>query len=322
MQKKICFLDQDTANYFKMLFGAIDTARFHQVPMTEAEYLFYSPFTPDHHAARPDTIKILITGENLCPDFNACDYGISGEYLELGDRHLRIPHYAAYEAAKNLASRPKINAVDLEQKNKFCNFIYSNGLLVHPIREQFFHDLNSIFPVVSAGRYLRNDHSLTAPDPDADWGLEKRNFVKQFRFTIAIENSEHQGYITEKITDAFLAHTVPIYWGDPRVLEEFNADAFLHLRDYPTHEAAIAEIQRLNADPKRLLALLNAPVFRGGIDRAELYTTSARDFIEGIFAQPLTKARRRPRHGRAQWLEQKRRKDQTGIKRRISNNRF
>ena len=46
------------------------------------------------------------------------------------------------------------------------------------------------------------------------------------------------------------------------------------------------------------------------------------DFIEGIFAQPLTKARRRPRHGRAQWLEQKRRKDQTGIKRRISNNRF
>jgi len=68
--------------------------------------------------------------------------------------------------------------------------------------------------------------------------------------------------------------------------------------------------------------VLNAPVFRGGIDRAELYTTSARDFIEGIFAQPLAKARRRPRHGRAQWLEQKRRKDQTGIKRRISNNRF
>jgi hypothetical protein len=322
MQKKISFLDQDTASYFKMLFGSIDPARFLQVPLVEAEYLFYSPFTPDHHAAGPDTVKIMITGENLCPDFNACDYGISSEYLEFGDRHLRIPVYATYEAAKNLASRPQISTDDLAKKIKFCNFIYSNGLLAHSIREQFFHDMNSVVPVVSAGRFLRNDNSLAARDADTDWGRTKRNLVEQFRFSIAIENSEQPGYITEKITDAFLAHTVPIYWGDPRVTEEFNADAFLHLRDYPTHDDAIADIQRLNADPERLLAMLNAPVFTGEIDRAAVYMAAARDFIDGIFDQPVATARRRPRHGWTQWLEQKRRKDQRGIKRRLNCNRF
>jgi hypothetical protein len=94
------------------------------------------------------------------------------------------------------------------------------------------------------------------------------------------------------------------------------------LRDYPTHDDAIADIQRLNADPERLLAMLNAPVFTGEIDRAAVYMAAARDFIDGIFDQPVATARRRPRHGWTQWLEQKRRKDQRGIKRRLNCNRF
>jgi hypothetical protein len=175
---------------------------------------------------------------------------------------------------------------------------------------------------VSAGRALRNDDSLDARDPTIDWGSLKRNLVEQFRFTIAIENSEQPGYITEKITDAMLAHTIPIYWGDPRVAEDFNTDAFLHLRDYKTHADAVAYIQNIDADPERLLAILNAPVFKAGIDRTERYVTAARDFLDAIFDQPLATARRRPRHGWVQWLEQKRRTDQQGIKRRLKRNRF
>jgi hypothetical protein len=322
MQKKIHFLDQDTENFFKLVYGSIDSTRFVQVPLNEAEYLFFTPFTPEHHSAGPDTVKIFINGENLCPDFNACDYGTSSEYLDYDDRHLRMPNYAFYEAAKKLASRPKVSAEDLAKKTKFCNFIYSNSLLAHPIREQFFHDLNNVVPVVSAGRALRNDDSLAARSADTDWGAEKRNLVEQFRFTIAFENSEQQGYITEKLTDALLAHTIPIYWGDPRIAEDFNTDAFLHLRDYKTHAEAIAEIQRLDADPERMLAMMNAPIFDDGIDRAAQYVSEARDFLEAIFNQPLATARRRPRNGWVQWLEQKRRKDQKGIRRRLKRNRF
>lgn len=322
MLKKICFLDQDTASYFELLFGSIDSSRFIQVPMAQADYLFYSPFTPDHHAAGPDTVKVLISGENLCPDFNACDYAITGEYIEYGDRHVRVPVYATYSASKNLAARPQLSFDDLEKKQKFCNYIYSNSQLAHPIREQFFHDLNSVVPVVSAGRSLRNDDTLASRDVDTDWGATKRRFVEQFRFTIAMENSEQPGYVTEKLTDALLAHTVPIYWGDPRIGEDFNLSAFIHLRDYKNHADAIAHIQRLDADKDRLLTILNAPVFLGGVDRPTLYMTAARDFIKYILDQPQKTARRRPRHGRTQWLEQKRRKDQKGIKRRLNPNRF
>lgn len=320
--KKICFLDEDTAKYFKHFFGGIESDRFVKVPMGEADYLFYSPFTPDHHAAKSDTVKIMITTENICPDFNACDYAISGEYLCFGDRHLRIPVYATYEDAKYLASRSRVNGDDILKKTKFCNFVYSNNLLAHPIREQFFHAMNSVIPVVSAGRFLRNDESLVARNSDVNWVKSKIEFLQQFRFTIAIENSEHPGYITEKLTDALLARTVPIYWGDPLVAEEFNPEAFFHLRNFSNHSIAIAEMQRLNMDSESLLDMLNAPVFTGKIDRVSNYLTAAKDFIEEIFARPIEIARRRPRHGWSQWLEQKRRKDQTGIKRRFNPNRI
>lgn len=322
MQKKIAFLDPDVVTFFRLLFGAVEDARFSIVAPGEADYLFYSPFTPDHHAARPDVVKILIVGENLCPDFNACDYAISGEYLDYGDRHLRMPHYAAYTAAEALASRPVLTTEDLARKTGFCNFVYSNSALADPRRDRFFHALNGVVPVVSAGQHLRNDNSLQRRDPTADWGAEKRALMERFRFTIAMENSEQAGYVTEKISDAFMARTVPIYWGDPRVVEEFNPAAFLHLRDYSDHAEAVADIRKLDAAPDRLLAMLNAPVFSGGIDRVAAYLAAARDFLENIFDRPLAEARRRPRYGRVLWLEQKRRKDQTGLRRRLRGNRF
>jgi hypothetical protein len=321
MQKKISFLDQGISSYFKLIFGHIDPERFLVVPFDQAEYLFFSQYNPDHHAVGPDTVKVMITGENLCPDFNTCDYAISSEYLELGDRHLRVPVYATYNAAKNLADRPQISAEELRNKTKFCNFIYSNSRLAHPFREQFFHALNRVIPVASAGRILRNDNSLSGNDTTTDWGAEKRKFVEEFRFTIAIENSEQPGYCTEKISDALLAHTIPIYWGDPRITEEFNSKAFLHLRDYADKDEATAYIQNLNLDLDRQLTMLNLPVFAGGIDRVEKYITAARAFMENIFDQPRCTARRRPRHGCMQGLEARRRKDQKGLKRRLKWNR-
>ena len=322
LKKKICFLDQETARVFKLLFGCIDMARFLEVPLAAAEYVFYSPFTPDHHLAGPDVIKVFITGENLCPDFNSCDYAISCEYLELGDRHLRVPTYATYEDAKKLASRPKLNVAELSAKSEFCNFVYSNNRLAHQTREQFFNAISAFSPVVSAGRFLRNSDSLIALESDNDWKHAKQKFLKQFRFTIAIENSGKPGYITEKIMDALIAKTVPIFWGDPRITEEFNSDAFFHLRDYKNYSEAIYDIKQLDANRPRLLEMINAPVFTGGIDRVDQYVSAGQAFIEAIFDQNLTAARRRPRHGWTQWLEQKRRKDQTGLTRRLKRNRF
>jgi alpha(1,3/1,4) fucosyltransferase len=49
----------------------------------------------------------------------------------------------------------------------------------------------------------------------------------QYKFVIAFENSNSQGYITEKIFNVFLANSIPIYDGDTNVTEFINPNSFL-----------------------------------------------------------------------------------------------
>jgi hypothetical protein len=46
--------------------------------------------------------------------------------------------------------------------------------------------------------------------------------LAQYRFSLVIENSQEPGYFSEKLMDALICKTVPIYWGDPLVAEAFD----------------------------------------------------------------------------------------------------
>jgi hypothetical protein len=50
-----------------------------------------------------------------------------------------------------------------------------------------------------------------------------------YRFSIAIENTVHDDYFTEKIMDCWLAGTVPIYFGAPNLEDYFPKDSFIRL---------------------------------------------------------------------------------------------
>lgn len=46
-------------------------------------------------------------------------------------------------------------------------------------------------------------------------------------YHIAVENSRNKNYFTEKIIDAFLTKTIPIYWGCPNINEFFNKEGII-----------------------------------------------------------------------------------------------
>jgi FkbM family methyltransferase len=78
----------------------------------------------------------------------------------------------------------------------------------------------------------------TLPDYDYNNGhhtvtdMYGKKVLWESMFTIAVENSSNKGYHTEKIIDAFLSKTFPIYWGCPN-LEELGYDptGFVHCND-------------------------------------------------------------------------------------------
>ena len=46
-------------------------------------------------------------------------------------------------------------------------------------------------------------------------------------FGVAIENTSHRGYFTEKILDCFLLKTIPIYWGCSNIGNYFDIDGII-----------------------------------------------------------------------------------------------
>lgn len=195
------------------------------------DFLFCSAFGNDHFKYNK-SIKIYYTGENDVPNFNLYDYAISFHDLNFGIRHLRFPLFIMYNGFENLDGSKTITP-DLCNR-KFCNFVYSNGNTVDPIRDYFFQELSKYKKIDSGGRHLNNIGGNGVPN--------KLEFIKDYKFTIAFENSSVLGYTTEKIMEPMVVNSIPIYWGNPNIDKDFNSSSFILVKDKEDIDRAINEI--------------------------------------------------------------------------------
>jgi len=61
--------------------------------------------------------------------------------------------------------------------------------------------------------------------------------IKNYKFCFAYENMKNvQGYVTEKIFDAFKAGCVPVYWGAENITDYVPKNCFIDRRDFATDE--------------------------------------------------------------------------------------
>lgn len=51
--------------------------------------------------------------------------------------------------------------------------------------------------------------------------------LKDYRFSIVVENCKEDYFFTEKIIDCFATGTIPIYWGCPSIANFFNVDGII-----------------------------------------------------------------------------------------------
>ena len=261
---------------------------FGAVVSNEPDYVFYSNYG-DEHLKYDDRVKIFYSGENAVPDFNFCDYALGFHRLDFGDRYLRFPLYLHYRGLDGFAriERPQLPDHDQLLDRRFCNFVYSNGSNADPTRDRFFHLLSSYKPVDSGGRHLNN---IGGPVVDKD------AFIGAYKFTIAFENSQSPGYVTEKIIEPMLVHSLPIYWGDPTVGDDFNEASFVSARQFANLEEVVAEVARLDRDDARYLERLALPWLTRDQSTID-WAARLEAFFAGIFAQPPADAKRRPMFG-------------------------
>lgn len=221
------------------------------------DFLFYSIFGSDFKSY-DNCVKIFYTEENISPIFNDCDYAIAHDYLSFEERYLRLPLDSQHLKAE-IQNRENLSS-DLA-KRKFCNFIYSNpnsgeGAL---IRIDFCKLLSKYKSVDCPGKILNNMKSNIVKRYDDDWQKGKIDFIKDYKFTIAFENSSSLGYTTEKLIQPFFANSIPIYWGNAEVTREFNPKAFINCNDYKNFDEVIEKIKELDNNDDLYMEMLKQP---------------------------------------------------------------
>jgi hypothetical protein len=193
--------------------------------------------------------KIFFTGERIKPDFNIYDFAFTFEYSE-DPRNFRFPLYLwNHKDYRSLENRDKKDWAF--SKNKFCNFIYGNGNLgMEGVRDRidFFKKLSKYKHVDSGGSVLNNIGYNIG---------DKKEWIRDYKFTISFENQYHPGYTTEKIIDPFLCGSLPIYSGNPLINLDFNPSSFINVKDFNSHEEAIERIIEIDQNDNLYNNIMN-----------------------------------------------------------------
>lgn len=187
---------------------------------------------------KKNKVKIVYyTGENDYPNFNECDYAIGQiDGLSVGrnsnqfNRYFRFPHWMLHLDTNELNFDNLNYDEDLNKyfDRKFCSMVVSNTNYSDPTRLLLKNSISEYKTVEGFGKLFDNPIGPTLKD--------KINICSQYKFNIAAENSKVCGYVTEKILDAFYMKTVPIYWGDNKVFDDFNENSFINATNFIPHD--------------------------------------------------------------------------------------
>jgi hypothetical protein len=153
-------------------------------------------------------------------------------------------------------------------KDRFCAFVVSNcGLTTDgnsPTRNIFYDRLSKYKHIHSYGKCLNNTNEKI---PDIHDHKEYTNFLGRHKFMICFENTQKKYYLTEKLRNAWLGGTIPIYYGSEMSLHWLNPNSFLYLKDDSPESMnkLVEKIIELDNDDELYLKMFNEPLLIGNI---------------------------------------------------------
>lgn len=228
-----------------------------EVTKNNPDVIFHSIYAGFKETHTFNCKKILFLGEN----YRAANYGsdFSISFDPHTDKNYHLPLWQFYLILRpdfrDILFGPRIH---YDEFDRFASFTVSNG--GNFFRNGAYRSLKEYKKVYSYGRYLTNDFELQQMSAGVHWREPKFRLFNKYhhKFTIAFENNSYPGYTTEKLMDAFLAGSLPIYWGDPTVTKNWNKDAFINAM---TDGDFINTVKRLDVNDEEFQKIYTAPIF-------------------------------------------------------------
>ena len=246
------------------------------------DYLIYNVFHPDDlNPNYTNAIRIAIYTENIMPDINYADYVMSQYHINYLDRYFKYNIFLWQNFSEINQRRFKV--INNPIRKKFCAAVISN--CGSKFRMDFINKLSLYKTVDIEGKCKNSDKNRTIKN--------KIDFLSDYKFSIAMENSNGDGYLSEKIVDSFIAGTIPIYYGDYLLDEFINPKTYILIKGENDIDTKIEYIKKIDKDDKLYMSIMKEkPIidnkFIDKIDKKEIKL-----FLQHIFRQEKNKAFRR-----------------------------
>jgi GR25 family glycosyltransferase involved in LPS biosynthesis len=147
-----------------------------------------------------------------------------------------------------------------KDREEFCAFVVSNPVCT--FRNDTFKSINAYKTVNSGGALYNNiGGQLSLKYPGGGCGdISKYNFFSKHKFTISFENSQADGYITEKVLHAKMAGCIPLYWGDKDTDTDFAKGSIVNLSQMTAPEHILAVLKKLEENPDMCSKIAATPI--------------------------------------------------------------
>jgi hypothetical protein len=137
-----------------------------------------------------------------------------------------------------------------KKKNGFVSSFINNP---HPTRLRAIFELSKIGKVGVYGRSVGN------------YVEDKIGTAGEYWFNLCFENDLYPGYVTEKVLEAWLAGTVPLYWGlDSAGI--LNPKAIVNLNDFKSLKEFMEYVKFLEENPEKMIEIINQPLILKDFD--------------------------------------------------------
>lgn len=217
------------------------------------------------HGKKPiknnDAVKIYFTGESVTPDVEKYDFSIGYDHIS-HPKYFRVPLYYMYfkDHLNEEFSRGECRP---QEKPNFACFLYSNSGSRTPngfdgctARDIIFQKLSEYKKVHSGGKHLNNEGRIIPREETMEW-------LGKCKFVIAYENHIHDGFVTEKPFQAYIAGSLPIYYGTPNFTQDINPDSVIYANSFADDEALIEYIKKVDNDDELYCKIWNNKMLPG-----------------------------------------------------------
>jgi len=223
--------------------------------------------------------KIYISGEVTVDQASVLN--IAENYFAIGPTFIDHPRYLQmnlhnttaawglyhesnlFDTPFNWLLTPRNGDEILSNKKYFCGVVQNSTV---PQRQELFDKLSKYKFVRASGQWITNvppeEMTITHPRIDGEGYRSKVEFLQNCKFSMQIQTANLRYFTQEKMIHAFAAQTIPIFWGNDRILDDgFNPECFINCHEFESFDAVTERVKEIDSDDMLYKKMITAPYF-------------------------------------------------------------